>query len=580
VSRKVLGRLWATAAFAVAACNGSDDAVRELPAEVAAVFNSPAGHDQKPALLTEAITVGTITVLNQTVLPEDDFFAPLVNNLHHTTTKSTIRDQLNFAEGSKIERWQLYDAERYIRMLDPVKQAQIIEKKNPETGKTDLTVVTRDRLSAYVRGGGSGTGGYTNFGMQVGETSLFGRLYNVGATYSRENFRDFVGLSAGKQRIAGTKWEVGLSTLDGFSDSRHNYTAKGISIAHPFIVDGQRHAFTASAVYSQGVLYEYLGSGIRSGFNTANGQPFGLIYRARTESFAANYLYGIGTKNRIEFGPGVQRFVNESYFISPQDQYVVGDTPELQVSQRSKEFYQVEQFSTHAVSLTVNTRNGDFVPMTNFRRYLFVEDQFEGFRTSTTVSHANPAFGLADHYTRPSLVASYQKNLIAKTLRVETAFARSAAFWYNRYDIARDDSWQADLRGFWFMSFGTLAVRQYISSGNNLSIAARNAIAGEFTRGFYYGSISPNAGSLTSFEYRSPALRLPYILLAGVAFFDYAGVGTSLQTLGYNPIVGLGLRSMLYEFDNNVFRLDFGFNLNDDGLSFLNAMQFGLSHAF
>ena len=70
------------------------------------------------------------------------------------------------------------------------------------------------------------------------------------------------------------------------------------------------------------------------------------------------------------------------------------------------------------------------------------------------------------------------------------------------------------------------------------------------------------------------------IVLAGVAFFDYAGVGTSLQTLGYNPIIGLGLRSMLYEFDNNVFRLDFGFNLNDDGLSFLNAMQFGLSQTF
>ncbi len=250
------------------------------------------------------------------------------------------------------------------------------------------------------------------------------------------------------------------------------------------------------------------------------------------------------------------------------------------MSQRSKEFYQVEQFSTHAVSFTVNTRNGDFVPMTNFRRYLFVEDQFEGFRTSTSVSHANPAFGLSDHYTRPAFVASYQKNLLTKSLRLEATVGRSAAFWLNRYEIPRDDSWQSDLRGFWFMNFGTLALRQYLTAGNNLSIAARNQIAGEFTRGFYYGSISPSAGSLTSFEYRSPSWRLPYILLAGVAFFDYAGVGSTLQTLVYHPIVGLGLRSMLYEFDNNVFRLDFGFNLNDDGLSFLNAMQFGLSQTF
>ncbi len=580
MTRFFFGCLWAAVALATTACDRYDDAVAKLPDGIAATFNAPAGHDKKPGLLSEVLTVGTITVLNQTVLPDEDFFAPLVNNLHFTTTKQTIRDQLNFAEGDKIERWQLYDAERYVRMLDPVKQAKIIEKKNEQTGKTDLTIVTRDRLSAYVRGGGSGTGGYTNFGMQVGETSLFGRLYNIGATYSRENFRDFIGFSAGKQRIAGTKWEMGVSTVDGFSDSRHNYTGKGIYIAHPFVVDGQRHAFSAGAGFSQGVLYEYLGSGIRTGLNTANGRQFGLIFRSRTESFSANYLYGIGTKNRIEFGPGIQRSVSQSYFIAPQDQYTLADTPELAVSQASKTFYQNEQFSTHAVSFTINTRNGDFVPMSNFRRYLFVEDQFEGLRTSTSVSHANPAFGLSDHYTRPGFAASYQKNLLAKQLRVEAAIGRSAAFWLNRYDAPRDDAWQTDGRLFWFMSYGTLAVRQYTSAGNNLSITARNQIAGEFTRGFYYGSITPSAGSLSSFEYRSPALRLPYILLAGVAFFDFAGVGANLQNLTFHPIVGLGLRSMLYEFDNNVFRLDFGFNLNDEGLSFLNAMQFGLSQTF
>ena len=580
MARLSFGCLWAALALASIGCDRYDGAVTDLPPDIATAFNAPARLNTAPGLLSDVLTVGTITVLNQTVLPANDFFAPLVNNLHYTTNKQMIRDQLNFGEGDTIERWQLYDAERYVRLLDPIKQAKIIATKNETTGKTDLTVVTHDRLSAYARGGGSGTGGYTNFGMQVGETSLFGRLYNIGATYSRENFRDFIGFSAGKQRIAGTKWEMGVSTVDGFSDSQHNYTGKGIFVAHPFVVDGQRHSFKASANFSQGVLYEYLGSGIRNGINTANGQKFGLIFRSHTESFSANYLYGIGTKNRIEFGPGIQRYVSQSYFISPQDQYSLADTPELAVSQTSKTFYQNEQFSTHAVSFTVNTRTGDFAPMTNFRRYLFVEDQFEGLRTSTSVSHANPSFGLSDHYTKPGFAASYQKNLLVKQLRIETAIGRSAAFWYNRYEAPRDDTWQVDGRVFWFMNFGTLALRQYASAGNNLSIAARNQIAGEFTRGFYYGSITPSAGSLSSFEYRSPAWRLPYILLAGVAFFDYAGVGTSLQTLAWNPIVGLGLRSMLYEFDNNVFRLDFGFNLNDDGLSFLNAMQFGLSQTF
>ncbi|HMY10068.1 MAG TPA: hypothetical protein PKC74_00495, partial [Turneriella sp.] len=94
------------------------------------------------------------------------------------------------------------------------------------------------------------------------------------------------------------------------------------------------------------------------------------------------------------------------------------------------------------------------------------------------------------------------------------------------------------------------------------------------------GSVTPSAGVLSSVEYRSPALKLPYLLLAGVAFFDYAGVGTGMQNLQWNPIVGLGLRSMLYEFDNNVFRLDIGYNLNDPEFSLLNSLQFGMSHTF
>jgi hypothetical protein len=73
---------------------------------------------------------------------------------------------------------------------------------------------------------------------------------------------------------------------------------------------------------------------------------------------------------------------------------------------------------------------------------------------------------------------------------------------------------------------------------------------------------------------------LPYLLLAGVAFFDYAGVGASMQALQWNPILGVGLRSVLYEFDNNVFRFDIGYNLNEPEFSLLNALQFGMSHSF
>ncbi|HMY12154.1 MAG TPA: hypothetical protein PKC74_11045, partial [Turneriella sp.] len=291
-------------------------------------------------------------------------------------------------------------------------------------------------------------------------------------------------MSAGKQRIAGTRWEISGSSVDGFVGSAHNYTGKGMSISHPFLVDGQRHSFSLSATYIQGISYEYLGGGIRQGLDTATGKSFDLIHRQRVETISAEYLHGIGKKTRIEFGPGFLHYISKDYFVYPEDQYTVGDTKERVVSERSRNFYQYEQYSSRAVSFAVNTRFGDFVPMMNFRRYLFTEDQFEGFRTSARVTHADPAFGLEDHYTKTSAAATYSDNYRQKTFRLEAGIGRTATFWRQRYEIPRDDAWNMDVRFFHFVRYGTLAVRQYVSSGNNMSIGARNQIAGEFTRGF------------------------------------------------------------------------------------------------
>ncbi|HRP69767.1 MAG TPA: hypothetical protein PLY93_09585, partial [Turneriella sp.] len=157
-------------------CTFYDNADVELPPEIQKRLNERVKRIDKEEFLDDTrFQIGKITILRQTVLDSVDFFAPLVNNLHFTTVHSTISDALNFKEGDIVTRSALYDAERYIRLLDPIKEATILETPNAETGKTDITVVTRDRLSAYVRAGGAGSGGYTSMGVQAGDTSLFGR---------------------------------------------------------------------------------------------------------------------------------------------------------------------------------------------------------------------------------------------------------------------------------------------------------------------------------------------------------------------------------------------------------------------
>ncbi|MCX7632049.1 MAG: hypothetical protein N2Z22_01810 [Turneriella sp.] len=528
----------------------------------------------------EEIEIGEITVFNQKVLPEEDPLAWLVNNLHYTTTRETIAAELNFRSGSRIRRWELYDAERYIRMLDPIKQAKVVAVPNPQTGKIDILVLTEDRLSAYVRGGGAGSGGYASFGFEVGESSLLGRLYSINASYTRENFRDFYGVRVGKQRIAGSRWEFFAGTLGGFVGTAQNFSAHSFSLRHPFLIDGQRHSVNLEARFARGVGYEFFGGGIRRGLDPESGQVFELIQRRRHENVAFDYLYGIGKKERIELGAGFLHLLQTTYFIFPRDQFVLGDTPARPLSTSALRLYQYEQFATRALTFSLNTRWGDFVPMQNFRRYLFTEDQFAGFRSALRLLRAHPALGLADDYTKVSAALTYSDNYGQQRWRIEVGAGRTATFWSQRYALPRDDMWNADLRLFRFAPWGTLALRQYMAAGNNLSIAARNQIAAEFSRGFIFGALFPQAGVLTSCEYRSPALRLPYILLAGVLFFDHAGTGNSLHALRWNAIAGFGLRSMLYAFDNSVFRLDVGYNLTAGEFNLLNALQFGLDHTF
>ncbi|MBV6493644.1 MAG: hypothetical protein LDLANPLL_01667 [Turneriella sp.] len=532
------------------------------------------------------IEVGEITIFNQPVLRREDFFAPLVNFFHFVTQKTVIRDALNFKSGDKISRADLYNAERYVRMLDPIKEAVVLETPNKETGKSDITVVTRDRLSAYIRTGTSGSGGYTSMGLEAGETSLFGRLYYIQTAYVRENFRDFIGLGVGKLRIGGTKWQAGASAFEGFADARRNYESVSGYISHPFIVDGQKHAFEFRARKTNGVLYDYYASGIRQGYDPIYGKFFDLVYRNYTENIAANYLYGIGKNNRIEIGAGFEHLISQDYYINKSDSYSLSKTPEVLVSPLARNFYLNEQLSSRGVTFTLNTRNGNYLPMKNFHRYLFTEDQFDGFRTSTQIFHANPAFGLSDHYTRTDFFGTWQHNFFQNFLRFEAALSRVATFWENRYTLPRDDVAKIDFRVFQFFRWGTLAARTFAAYGNNMSAYARREVASQFSRGFYYGSFLPSSGVLMSAEYRSPGLKLPYVLVAGVVFIDYSGVGNTSQvssllgSLDWYPVVGLGLRTMLYEIDNNIFRVDFGFNLKDGAFDFLKSLQFGMSHSF
>ncbi|MBL8033225.1 MAG: hypothetical protein JNJ69_05970, partial [Leptospiraceae bacterium] len=121
-------------------CTKFDGHVDDLPPETERLLKIEESHSAKELIAEsrddQMVAIGKIFIFNRTVLPDSDFFAPLINNLHYVTQADVIRDELNVYEGQTVPAWRIYDAERYVRGLAPIKQATIVQVKNKESGKT------------------------------------------------------------------------------------------------------------------------------------------------------------------------------------------------------------------------------------------------------------------------------------------------------------------------------------------------------------------------------------------------------------------------------------------------------------
>ena len=135
--------------------------------------------------------------------------------------------------------------------------------------------------------------------------------------------------------------------------------------------------------------------------------------------------------------------------------------------------------------------------------------------------------------------------------------------------------------------YGVVALRLHYGVGFNLNRDSQFSLGGNYVRGFSFRSQLGQFAYLGSLEYRTPPYRLWYFALGAVAFFDLGEVRQDIperaSVLVPEPSIGIGFRSTIIEFDNSLFRIDFGFPLRQGRFStegLFSQLNFGLSHAF
>lgn len=535
---------------------------------------------------SKKVNINRIFIINRPISEKKEPVANFVNYFHWTTEKFIIYNELMFHENTTTKVEFVNESARLLRSLPVIKDAAIYlvpvnaSEQESEPEAYDAYIYTRDRISSTVRWGLTGSGGYNKLNLEAGETNIFGRMYELKALYERENMVDSFALAAGQSRLLETNLYVnGLYGLN-FVDGNANYQTISAAFGRPFIRTTDKYAWGASFIKSRGTQYRFLGSEIETVTDPVTGEDLSMTLGRdyiKTEIFGSR---GWGRLDRLELKAGLGQKIDQFYFIDPAHQYKMTHE-KLAVSSEARDEFLPYHDRRRYGSFGVSYKSIDYLTRKNYQKYLFTEDLYRGYHISTTLWRAIPDSTLPDNFTttETQLLYVFDKNSHRNVTTVE----RGAEFQIDRETVI-NDRFMINNRYYYFFDSGTIAARIFYGQGNNLERDSRFEMGGDFIRGYPFRYNTGNTAWLTSLEYRTPPLRFSYFAFGAVAFADIGQVEKhhfqKPTDLIPHPAVGIGLRSGIVEFDDNIFRLDFGFPLRNPEIGLFNMFSFGLSHSF
>lgn len=526
--------------------------------------------------------INEILIFNRPISEKDELIPNFINFFHWATEKSILRSQITFHEGETVKIIDIKESERILRLIPSVKTAAIYLKKHDD-GLHDAYVYTTDRITNSIQYNLELSGGYSYLLLGIGERNLFGRLYNITATYERENFVNALSLFARKSRIAGTAWGIGAIAKRKFTDEGVNYGAHAISLQKPLLSLRDRWSFSLSAGQEKGVVYRFLGSGIETRPDPDTNVVIPLVFGRQKQNWGFDYLHVWGRHRRLELGGGYAQVKDNFEFADISTLNSTSPTA-VTYSDAARAAYLPLVTNAQILKFRLNLKDIAFKTRKNFNRFFFVEDVRTGISLNNSVNHAIPGFGFNDHYTEFSTAFSYVYD--QQNLRNAISVGRSARKLHSDSGNFVNDKFTLENRLYYFFKYGVYANRLVYGQGNHLNRDFQFSFGGEYVRGFVKNSQIGSFNYLISNEYRTPPWYFWYFAIGGVAFVDVGEVRTTLPS-GLNQLkpeasVGVGLRSTVLEFDNSLFRVDIAIPVTKS-FSFsdlLTQVSFGLSHVF
>lgn len=538
--------------------------------------------------------IGQIHIVNLPVFSERDGPLQRLNNLHTTTRKEVIRQEVLVETGQRWNRSLAEETERNLQDLAfssvavvvPVEARAVGDSprtdtaNEPRSGRpVDVLVVTRDiwslRLNTLFE---YQDGTLSQLAIQIAENNFLGRRKRLSANFDMDQGSYAFTPEYSDPNVAGSHWQIYMTGGPIFS--RQSGDPEGgrgsFQLGYPIWHLDQNWGMQLDVSFEDRVVRRFLGGELR---------PYDAPSTAETESIPQRYELGLfqaTSRGTYAFGESVRHEISAGYRFVTRSPELVGDFPYPESAQqdfRQDILPRDERLSGPLVAYEF------FRPTYVTYRNVDTFDLPETLRTGPSLQmEVSPSFrglGATKSLAEWSSALAYRLDLF------ERAYAYAQV----------DGSGRVDENG-WYDLLGGASVRLVsppvadalrLVARSEASMLARDGqnrllTAGGPTglRGYPIGALAGTHRVQLNADIRSSPVEVWNLQVGAVAFWDAAGVDTSWRAVRLFHDVGAGLRLLLPQANTIPLRIDWAFPLRRDqyGSGFPGRLSMGFGQAW
>jgi hypothetical protein len=512
------------------------------------------GREVEPS--PEGKVLEEVLVAAEEVIAESDPYPGFLNIVHVRTRDQVIRREALMEPGALYSPALAEETARNLRKLGIFSAVRVVPVKGRTPGGVALLIITKDIWSLRLNQTWDLVGSFVRYlRLQGTEKNFLGLNQQLAVDFQLRPDAMHIGQTYINRRVGGSRWYFGESAflILGRESGKAEGTRGAVALQRPLYSLATPWSFSTSVDWNLATTRVFRGTEVWQ-LPYPDGDPIPYIYETREVSAGASYTrsYGERFKNNVTGGVTAYHRGYDAPRNAPLDDAQRAWLRENQLPRSEDAVYGALSLSAHEARYEV---------MRDVDAYALSEDYQVGHSLVASLRYAPPAFASAAHYAELGAAARYRWRWGDAMTTVSAGGAIRRALgeeegWTNRRWAAEVHQVSPKVLGGRFVARGMLDVNiddlfdrvSLLGGANGLRGTRQDAYAGKRLL-------------LVNVEYRTAPLVIRTLHLGGLLFYDAGSAFDRRPELVHS--VGVGIRFLFPQFTTHVFRMDFGYVLND-----------------